>query len=106
MSNLDEQKLDQLLKQQAELQKEIDEVRRVERAGALAKARELVVKYELTARELGVTSARRGTGTRAAVAPKYRDPVTGKTWTGRGKSPLWLTEAERQGKTRDSFLIK
>lgn len=96
--------LDQLLKQKAELQKEIDEVRRVKRAGALEQARELVTKYELTARELGVTAGRRGT--RAAVAPKYRDPVTGKTWTGRGKSPLWIAEAERQGKSRDSFLIR
>jgi DNA-binding protein H-NS len=24
------------------------------------------------------------------VAPKYRDPKTGKTWSGRGKEPGWL----------------
>jgi DNA-binding protein H-NS len=24
------------------------------------------------------------------VAPKYRDPETGDTWTGRGKQPRWL----------------
>jgi len=34
------------------------------------------------------------------VAPKYRDPATGKTWTGRGKAPKWI-----DGKDRSKFLI-
>lgn len=34
------------------------------------------------------------------VAPKYRDPVTGQTWTGRGKPPAWIA-----GKDREQFLI-
>lgn len=34
------------------------------------------------------------------VAPKYRDPVSGQTWTGRGKPPAWIA-----GKDRDQFLI-
>lgn len=40
------------------------------------------------------------------VAPKYRHPDTGDTWTGRGKAPRWLAAAEAQGATRDSFLIR
>jgi DNA-binding protein H-NS len=32
---------------------------------------------------------------------KYRDPASGKTWTGRGKPPLWIVGA----KNRDAFLI-
>jgi len=40
------------------------------------------------------------------VAPKYRHPDTGDTWTGRGKAPRWLAAAEAQGATRESFLIK
>ena len=27
---------------------------------------------------------------RAKVAPKFQDPVSGKTWTGRGKNPKWF----------------
>ena len=34
--------------------------------------------------------------------PKYRDAATGKTWTGRGKPPLWIVGA----KNRDDYLIK
>lgn len=41
-----------------------------------------------------------------AVAPKYRHPQTGETWSGRGKAPRWLAAEEAQGKSRDSFLIK
>lgn len=42
---------------------------------------------------------------RAPVPPKYRNPETGVTWSGRGKAPRWVTEAEAEGKSRDSFLI-
>lgn len=40
------------------------------------------------------------------VPPKYRHPETGATWTGRGKAPRWITDAETAGKSRDSFLIE
>ncbi|MBN6209404.1 H-NS histone family protein [Ralstonia pickettii] len=33
------------------------------------------------------------------VAPTYRDPKTGATWSGRGRAPTWI------GKNRDKFLI-
>ena len=32
---------------------------------------------------------------------KFRDPKSGKTWTGRGKPPLWIAGA----KDRQAFLI-
>ena len=38
------------------------------------------------------------------VAVKYRDKK-GNTWTGRGRSPLWLVAAEKAGKKRESFLV-
>jgi len=31
-----------------------------------------------------------GDGKSAKVQPKYRDPKSGKTWTGRGRAPLWM----------------
>jgi DNA-binding protein H-NS len=40
------------------------------------------------------------------VAPKYRDPASGKTWTGRGLKPKWVTEALESGKTLDDLAIK
>jgi DNA-binding protein H-NS len=37
-----------------------------------------------------------------ALPVKYRGPK-GEAWSGRGKVPLWLAEAEKQGKSRDEF---
>ena len=33
--------------------------------------------------------------------PMYRDPVSGNTWSGKGKNPEWII-----GKNRDDFLIR
>ncbi len=52
-----------------------------------------------TARKTGASA------TRSPVPPKYRNPETDATWSGRGKPPRWISEAESQGKSRDSFLI-
>ncbi len=41
-----------------------------------------------------------GKGKGQTVAPKYRDPETGKTWTGRGVAPKWIA-----GKDREAFVI-
>ena len=40
------------------------------------------------------------------VPAKYRHSETGATWTGRGKAPRWVTDAEAEGRDRSDFLIK
>jgi len=42
---------------------------------------------------------------RKPVPPKFRHPETGATWSGRGKPPRWISDAEGAGKSRDEFLI-
>ena len=39
------------------------------------------------------------------VAAKYRD-ATGNTWTGRGKTPRWMVDAEKAGNNRQEYLIQ
>jgi len=39
------------------------------------------------------------------VPPKYRDPKTGETWSGRGAMVGWMAAAIKAGKKRDDFLI-
>jgi DNA-binding protein H-NS len=36
-----------------------------------------------------------------SAAPKYRDPKSGRTWSGRGRMPRWI-----QGEDRTPFLIE
>jgi len=40
-----------------------------------------------------------------AVIPKYRNPQTSETWSGRGKRPRWLVAAMRSGRKLDEFRI-
>ncbi|RBB32365.1 H-NS histone family protein [Burkholderia reimsis] len=42
-----------------------------------------------------------GSSKRAKVKPKYWNPETGTTWSGRGRTPLWL-----QGKNPRDYLIE
>lgn len=52
------------------------------------------------------TGARRGTGVRRKVKPKYRNPAdAGQTWTGRGKRPRWYSAALAAGKKEKDLLI-
>jgi DNA-binding protein H-NS len=40
-----------------------------------------------------------------AVLPKYRDPQTSQTWSGRGKQPRWLIAAMKSGHKIEEFRI-
>ena len=92
----------ELLKQREALEQQIEKARREELASAVAQVRELVAEHGLTQQDV-FPSGRGGRASAAAgtkVAPKYRDPATGQTWTGRGKPPKWI-----QGQDRAKFAI-
>ena len=44
--------------------------------------------------------------TKRKVTPMYRNPKTGETWSGRGRTARWLAAAEKAGRKRSEFLIK
>ena len=93
------------------------ELRKTELPGVIKRIREAIAAYSLTAADLGFGGA--GGAAPKAAAParpapaagsksklqtgvaKYRDPKSGKTWTGRGKPPLWIVGI----KDRTPFLI-
>ncbi len=93
-----------LLKQREALEQAIASARQQELAEAIGKARELVAEFGLTVQDIfpsgkgGAKSAGKSAG--GKVAPKYRDPATGQSWTGRGKAPKWI-----DGQERAQFLI-
>jgi DNA-binding protein H-NS len=39
------------------------------------------------------------------VMPKYRNPQTSETWSGRGKLPRWLVAAMKSGRKMEEFRI-
>lgn len=39
------------------------------------------------------------------LAPKYRHPISGQTWAGRGMQPRWLRAELAAGKSLESFRV-
>jgi DNA-binding protein H-NS len=68
-----------------------------------------MAQHGLTVADLASRSAsppRAATGKAVSkVAAKYRDAVTGNTWSGRGLKPNWLKAALDGGKTLADFAV-
>ena len=94
--------LQSLLREREALENKIREARKEQKAQAISTCRKLIDEHQLAASDLfGSGKGRRKSSTGIKVAPKYRNPSTGETWTGRGKPPKWI-----QNQNRDDFLIK
>jgi DNA-binding protein H-NS len=111
----------------AALQAEADEIRRKEVGEVVAKIKDAIAHYGLTAADLGLGAVapkaskrpmaakqgrkpgRKAAGTtktaKPARAAKYTDGQ-GRTWGGIGKRPDWFKAALAAGKTPDELLIK
>lgn len=96
-----------LEKQIEALKKKADAIRKAEMTAAIKTVRDLIAQHGLTAEDVGLASGRGRSKAKTARAPKqagqakYRDPKTGKTWTGQGKPPGWIAQAA----DRSQFLI-
>jgi len=86
----------ELLAQKAELEAQIAQAQAERKAEGIAAARALIQEHGLTAADVFPAAKPKG----SVGAPKYRDPATGATWTGRGKPPNWIN-----GKDRAAFAI-
>lgn len=94
-------KYQELLRQRDALDERIKAEYQLLRDSACATAAELIKRYELTSKEVfGFGAAARTRARKATVAVKYMEPGTGRTWTGRGKEPVWI-----RGKDRAAFLV-
>lgn len=88
----------ELLAQREQLEQQIAQAKSVELKEAVASVRRIVSEYELTAED--IFGGKKSVGARigSKVEPKYKDPATGQTWTGRGKAPLWIAGVEDRSK--------
>jgi len=95
----------ELIAKKEALEAQLEEARATEVASVIEKIRGLMAEYGLSAEDVA-PRRRRGrpvSATRATkepLPPKYMDPKTGKTWSGRGRAPSWL------GKRPERFLIQ
>lgn len=88
--------------QQKALADRIAEQKKAQQASVIAQIKTVVDQYNIPVADLvealgGLKRTRKSSGT---VKPKYKDPNSDKTWTGRGKEPLWI-----KGQDKTKFLI-
>ena len=102
-----------LAAQLAEVDARLAAEKEVERFGMIKRIGELMQQHGITAAELAgkpVTHAAKGEPRPSAltgvkVAPKYYDPETRNTWSGRGLQPKWLKAKIAAGAELESFRI-
>jgi DNA-binding protein H-NS len=106
--------LAQIRKEIEALQRQAEVLKHKEAKDVIARIKEAIAHYGLTAADLGLagnSGARRG---RAAVAVrdrakttaskvKYRDEA-GNTWSGHGRRPKWFIDAVAGGKSPEQLL--
>ena len=94
--------LKDLIAQREAIEKQIADLRQSEIADSIAQVRALIAEHGLTQSDIfgGAAKVRKVKEAGSKVAAKYRDPISGKEWSGRGLAPKWL-----QGKEKADYLI-
>ncbi|GJG96827.1 H-NS histone family protein [Cupriavidus pauculus] len=94
-----------LLAQLASVNAQLERLRATEVPKIVEEIQQLMREYELSIEDIAGKPSDEPAGravptkTKAAPRPKYRDPKTGQTWSGRGRAPAWI------GKKPEGFLI-
>lgn len=89
-----------MLKQQlAQLDERLLVAWQQEQQAAIEHVRQVMNFFNLVPNQLRVD--RRGTYNTRPVEMKYQDPITGATWSGRGRAPSWI-----RNRSYNDFLVK
>lgn len=100
------------------LQEQAEELRKSEVASVIEDMKLKISEYRISAEELGFSSKpvtvytpkpisqkiAEATTDKKTVEPKYANP-NGKTWSGRGIAPKWVSEHIATGGKKEDFLI-
>lgn len=97
--------LGDLIAQKDALERQIRVAQTQAKTEAVAQVHELMSLHGLTPADLVAPARKQGGKSGAKVEPKYRDPATGSTWSGRGLKPKWLTAAIEAGKSIQDFAL-
>lgn len=89
------------VEQIAKLQALAEAARKDEINDAIKKIKDLMNLHGVTVADLASGSRPKPAKAKGSVAAQFKNPETGETWTGRGRSPRWL-----DGKDKDAYRIK
>lgn len=103
-------------KEISKLQKQMESLQAKQRKPVITSIVRTMREYDIAPDEIEAAYNRKPATRKAAstakaapkrvIAPKYRHPDTQATWTGRGKPPRWISDAEAAGTPRETFLIQ
>ena len=79
------------------LKRQAEDARKQEMAGAIAEIKSIMTKFGIDPSDLFPGRGGKTKRVNSGVV-KYRDPVSGQGWSGRGRRPGWVGELEAQGK--------
>ena len=106
------QTLKSIERQIAKLKAAAEKLAAKDKMPAIRQITALMTKHGVTIAEVTAASGKRKPAAKrpvkakaSPVAAKYRDPVGGTTWSGRGRMPVWMKTAIETGATRERFLI-
>jgi DNA-binding protein H-NS len=106
-----------LEKEKAKIEKQLETLQAKQRKPVITSIVRSMRDYGITPEEIAAAFDRKAaprasgatrkaaSGAKRVIPPKYRHPETQAEWTGRGKPPRWVSEAEAAGVSRDTFLI-
>lgn len=83
------------------LKKQAADQLRAEKAGNIQKVKAFMQQMNVTLEDMGCTGGKR----RAKAEVRYRDPATGKGWSGRGRKPAWVVSALGAGRNLKDFAV-
>ncbi len=98
VKDLEKMDMDQLLALKSEVEQRIQTIARTE----MSELQEKMNRLKPFVSD-GRSGQRKDAGKPAPA--KFRDPVSQQTWSGRGRTPIWLRTYEEAGRTRDEFAI-
>lgn len=111
ISNIDSEQ-QKLEKELAKIQKKLKTIQNKKRKPIINSIVRSMREYDISLEDIStaynnkITNKPKSNIVKKPIPPKYRNPNTGETWSGRGKAPRWIVQAESTGTSRESFLIK
>ena len=102
----------EIQQQIAALQARAVEVRKAEVAAVIADIKSKIKAYGITGAELGFGAvavakpvAKSSATPKTPAPPKYKDPASEATWSGKGRKPRWILAWETARRSLDELLI-
>lgn len=96
-------RMDQIVDRENQIASEKQQLR----ADAVAMVQKIIGTFNIQPDELDFSGKQKNTRRRgSAGAPKYKNPFTEQTWSGRGRSPKWVSDLEKEGISLQDCLIE